>query len=594
MENVNLTINGQKVNAPAGTSVLKAARQAGIDIPTLCNHPALNPVGICRMCLVEVKGMPTFQPACTFAVAEGLEVWTETPALVEARKFVLDMLFSERNHFCMYCEMSGDCELQTLGYRYGIDHWVYPTYTRRFPVDSSHANLVMEHNRCVLCWRCVRSCAELTANHTLDLRKRGIDSMVHADAQVPFGESSCISCGGCAQICPTGAIFEKRSAFMGRGKEAEGVKSVCSQCSLGCSLEIWTRGGNILRLEGDWEGAVNGGRLCRKGRFDPLIESRPRVARPLLRQNGKMAPASWEEALDSVAAHLGNVAAAEIAVLASGALTNEAFYLLRRLFREELRADNLGLEGRGGPNPAGLYRGKLADIAAGDIILVIGADPVKDQPVASFLIKRAADRGARLIVAGGPENGLAPFAHRNLETAQVAEALAFVERAERPVVLFGPEITEEAAEALPKLPAKAAVLPLEAGANTRAAAAFGFRPGFKPGAAKFLYLLPGEENWDGREELEKAEARAFTVVQAGFESALTSRADVVLPMAIWAERGGTLTNTEGRVQKANPAVKPFAEAKPDWEIVSLLARRLGRKLGDSLDEVSARAAQELK
>src|SRR5512147_1173558 len=121
MESVTLTINGQKVSAPAGSTILKAARGAGIDIPTLCNHPALNPVGICRMCLVEVKGMPAFQPACTFLAADGMEVQTETPVLVEARKFVLDMLFSERNHFCMYCEMSGDCELQNLGYRYRID-----------------------------------------------------------------------------------------------------------------------------------------------------------------------------------------------------------------------------------------------------------------------------------------------------------------------------------------------------------------------------------------------------------------------------------------------------------------------------------------
>src|SRR5512136_2540980 len=198
MESVNFTINGQKVSAPAGSTILRAASQVGIDIPTLCNHPALLPVGICRMCLVEVKGMPAFQPACTFLAAEGMEAQTETPPLVEARKFVLDMLFSERNHFCMYCEMSGDCELQSLGYRYGIDHWTYPTYTKRFPIDSSHKQLLLEHNRCVLCWRCVRSCGELTANHTLDLRKRGIDSMIDADANVPFGESSCISCGGCA------------------------------------------------------------------------------------------------------------------------------------------------------------------------------------------------------------------------------------------------------------------------------------------------------------------------------------------------------------------------------------------------------------
>jgi formate dehydrogenase major subunit len=594
MENVNLTINGQKVSAPAGSTVLKAARQAGIDIPTLCNHPALNPVGICRMCLVEVKGMPTFQPACTFLVTEGMEVQTETPPLVEARKFVLDMLFSERNHFCMYCEMSGDCELQNLGYRYGIDHWVYPTYTKRFPVDASHQNLVMEHNRCVLCWRCVRSCAELTANHTLDLRKRGIDSMIHADSHVPFGDSSCISCGGCAQICPTGAIFEKRSAFMGRGKQAECVKSTCGRCSVGCGVEIYTRGGNVLRLEGDWDGAVNGGRLCQKGRFEPFGEARPRVTQPLLRRNGKMGPASWDEALQSVAAHLGNISAAEIGVLTSSRLTNEALYLLGKLFRQELRAANVGLGNRTAPKLEDKPRGTLADILAGDVIVVVGADPVKDQPVASFLVKRAADKGARLIVVDGPDNGLAAFAQQRLDPGEIGKALEFVERAQHPVVLYGAGVSEKTGEALKNIPAKAALLPLEPGANTRAAAAFGLANGFNPEAAKFLFLVPGEENWDIREEVQKAGEKGFTVVQASFESALTAKADVVLPMAIWSERGGTLTNTEGRVQKANPAVKPAAEAKPDWEILSLLAQRLGKKLGASLDELSARAAQELK
>ena len=594
MENVTLTINGQKISAPAGSTVLKAARQAGIDIPTLCNHLALNPVGICRMCLVEVKGMPTFQPACTFLVTERMEVQTETPPLVEARKFVLDMLFSERNHFCMYCEMSGDCELQSLGYRYGIDHWVYPTYTKRFPIDSSHKQLEMEHNRCVLCWRCVRSCAELTANHTLDLRKRGIDSMIHADSHLPFGESSCISCGGCAQICPTGAIFEKRSAFMGRGKQAEHLKSTCSQCSLGCGLEVYTRGGNVLRLEGDWDAAVNGGRLCQRGRFDPLTESRPRITQPLLKRNGKMAPASWDEALQSVAAHLGNIAAPEIGVLTSSGLTNEALYLLGRLFRQELRATNVGLGNKTAPKLTEKPRGTLGDIANADVILVVGADPVKDQPVASFLIKRSVDRGARLIIVDGADNGLLPFAHQKLEMAEISMSLEFVDRAERPVVLYGAGVTAKAGDALKKLPSKAAVLPLEPGANTRAARAFGFEDGFKPAAAKFLYLLPGEENWDGQEALKKVGEKAFTVVQASFGSSLTSKADVVLPMAIWSERSGTLTNTEGRVQKANAAVKPREEAKPDWEILSLLANKLGKKLGTSLDEISARATQELK
>jgi len=290
---------------------------------------------------------------------------------------------------------------------------------------------------------------------------------------------------------------------------------------------------------------------------------------------------------------LGNAAVEEIGVLTSSGLTNEALYLLGKLFRQEFRVTNVGLSNKTAPKIVEKPKATLGDIAKSDVILVIGADPVKDQPVASFLIKRSVDRGARLIVLDGPENSLIPFAHQRLEMADISKALEFVERAERPVVLYGAGITEKAVTALKKLPSKAAVLPLEPGANTRAAQAFGFDNGFKPAAAKFLYLVPGEENWDGQETLKKAGENAFTVVQASFVSSLTSKADVVLPMAIWSERGGTFTNTEGRVQKANPAVKPMEEAKPDWEILSLLANKLGKKLGASLDEISARAAQEL-
>lgn len=205
MTMVTISMNGQEVSAPSGSTILQAAKLAGIDIPTLCHHQALVPVGACRICLVEVAGQRSLQTACTFPINSGMQVQTESPRVVSARKLVLDLLFSERNHYCMYCEMSGDCELQNLGYRYGIDHWVYPAYTKPFPVDATHKYILMEHNRCVLCWRCMRACGELVANHTLGLRQRGAETMIHADMNLPFGESSCVSCGTCRQVCPTGA-----------------------------------------------------------------------------------------------------------------------------------------------------------------------------------------------------------------------------------------------------------------------------------------------------------------------------------------------------------------------------------------------------
>jgi formate dehydrogenase major subunit len=594
MTMVNITMNGQKVSAPAGSTILQAAKQVGIDIPTLCDHPALIPVGACRICVVEVKGQRTLITACTFPISEGLEIQTESEQVVKARKLILDLLFSERNHYCPYCEMSGDCELQNLGYRYGLDHFIYPTYTKAFPVDATRKYFLMDHNRCVLCGRCERACGDLVANHTLGLRNRGASSMIHADANVPFGQSTCISCGTCLQVCPTGALCDKRTAYMGHDIQMEHIKSTCNQCSIGCGMEIVTRSGNVLYIRGDWDAPVNGGRICKIGRFDPLYDERKRVTSPLIRRGGKLQQASWEDALKAVAERIGSANAKEIGVLTSSNATNEALYLLNQLFCKELKADNVGLLNDAAPKLFEKPQGTLADIIKSDVILVAGCDPVKDQPVASFLIKHSIDKGARLIVVDGKDNGLASFAYMNLEMADISKAVDIAERAQQPVVLYGAGVTEKAAESLKKLQGKAAFVALEPGINTRAAVSFGFNNGFKPSAVKVLYALLGEQNIEGSDVLKKAGENAFVIVQASFVSPLTEQADVVLPMAIWSERAGTLTNTEGSVQKLNKAVEPAGEAKPDWEVISLLANKLGKKLGASLGEISARATQELK
>jgi predicted molibdopterin-dependent oxidoreductase YjgC len=381
---------------------------------------------------------------------------------------------------------------------------------------------------------------------------------------------------------------------MGPDKKMEHVQSTCSQCSLGCGMKVFTRGDIVVRVEGDWDAAVNGGRLCKKGRFDPLSEERHRVTRPLLRRRGALEPASWEEALQAVAERMGAARAQDIGVLTSSRLTNEALYQLGKLFRQEMKVTNVGLLNGAASKAFDKPQGSLADIPKGDLILVVGADPVKDQPVASFLVKGAVDRGARLIVVDGKDNGLAPFAHQRLEMADIDKAVDMAQRATHPVVLYGSGVPEKTANALKKLSPKAAFVALEPGVNTRAAAVFGFQNGFKPSAAKVLYLLLGEQRWDGEDLLKQAGKDAFLVVQAGYESTQTLRADVVLPAAIWSEQAGSLTNTEGRLLKINRVLEPKGEAKPDLEIISLLANKLGKKLAASLDEISARAAQELK
>ncbi len=588
---VNITINGQPVQARAGQTVLEAATEAGIQIPTLCHHPALEPIGACRICLIEISKFQPLHPACTYRVTEGLTVETHSPRVEKARRFVLELLFSERNHYCMYCPMSGDCELQDLGYMYGLDHWIYPTYTRPFPVDASREYFMMDHNRCVLCRRCVRACSELVANHTLGMRERGAKTMITADLDVPFGESSCVSCGTCLQVCPTGALVDKRSAFMGRNVQTQRTVTTCSQCSLGCGMEVVVRGSHILRLEGAWDAAPNGGLLCQKGRFDPLYDSRARLTRPRIRRNGGWEEVDWQTALATVAGRLANIAPDRLGVVTTGAATNEALYLLAKLAQDRWPAAHLGLWQQALPvrlQPQGM----LTDLPVADLILLVGADPVADQPVASFLIKRAVDRGARLVIVDDPQNGLAPFAHQHFGRTQVGEAAQIAARADRPVVVYGAELTPEAAEALIGING-ASFIPLEPGVNTRAAAALGFKPASLPTNVEALLLLLGEETPGAPPTGSRTANEVFTVVQASYVSPWTEQADVVLPMATWAERSGHLTNTEGRIQTVNAAIPPTGEARPDWQILSALAEHLGQKVPSSLEELSELAQSQI-
>jgi formate dehydrogenase major subunit len=484
--------------------------------------------------------------------------------------------------------------LQSLGYKYGLDHWIFPTYTKRFPLDASHKYYLMEHNRCILCGRCVRACDEVVANHTLGLRQRGSESMIHADACIPLGESSCVSCGTCVQVCPTGALSDRRSAFMGRDSQVQKIKTTCSQCSTGCGMEIVTRSGNVLRVTGDWDAPVNKGLLCIHGRFEPLYEKRIRITTPHVRSNGKLEPVTWKKAIQTLAKQVDAHAAKETGLLVSSHNTNEALYLISKLFRKEMQIDNIGLLNKSVPKIFRKPQGYLTNINTSDIIVLIGANPVADQPVASFIVKRAVDRGAHLVVVDGKENGLSPFAYMNLNYDEIDTAIDIANRAEHPVVLYGADIPAKAIEALKKVNDKAAFLALEPGVNTRAAAAMELNNRFDPSSVKFLYILAGEEDYDGADLLKDIPGKTFVAVQAGFLSPLVDRADLVLPAAIWSERSGSLTNTEGRMLRVNKAVEPLGEAKADWEILSLLADKLGKKNTISEDEAAEHIARLLK
>lgn len=217
-----LKINDREIGAHADQTILEVAQENGIEIPTLCHLEGLSEVGACRLCLVEIQGTPKLQPACVTRVREGMQVFTHSERLNTYRKMILELIFTERNHVCSVCVANGKCELQYLAMRLGMDHVHYPYLSPMVPVDASHELFGIDQNRCILCTRCVRVCAEVEGAHTWDVRSAGINSRVFTDFNEPWGESeTCTSCGKCVNVCPTGALFKKGRSVGEMSKQIE-------------------------------------------------------------------------------------------------------------------------------------------------------------------------------------------------------------------------------------------------------------------------------------------------------------------------------------------------------------------------------------
>jgi formate dehydrogenase major subunit len=594
---INLTINGRAVQARAGQTVYEAAAGAGIRIPALCHHPRLKPQGACRICLVEIEKQRALQPACTFQVAEGMAVRTDTPAITASRKMSLQLIFSERTHYCMFCTASGgpattDCELQKLGYEHGLECWTYaPDYRKQWPVDSSRKYFVMDHGRCILCRRCLRACDEIAANHTLGLSQRGARAMVCADDEVPVGRSTCVSCGTCLQVCPTGALHDRQSAYLGHESQVERTLATCVGCAMGCGIQAVTRDNHLLRVEGDWD-APNGGLLCAAGRFE-VVEPKPaRILQPLVKRDGRQTEAGWDDALARVAeqfdrAHL-------VAGMASPRLPSESLAALECFFHDVLESSEVALlQGEVPPLDLGAPA-TLRDVAEADCLVLIGGNPGAHQKVLHHLVRRALDRGARLLIVNDETTGLDPWAELHLELEDISFHAASpfeklrtsyhlrvsgvlqlrkaLEPAQRPVLLYGAGLSSTVYAALRSLPEQARFLPLVRGANAVGAARLGLEP--RPVRGDALYVLLGDDLPDGQ-PLPQSE---FTVVQAAHRSAWTDAADVVLPSPIWAEQRGHIINLEGRRLPVVPLLQPPPSVPSHGQVLMKLAARMGATL----------------
>ena len=411
MNEFTLTINGSTVKGKDGDTVLEVCQNNGIELPTLCHLDGLSDIGACRMCVVEVEKERKPVPACTYPARDGMNIKTDTEKLRKYRRQMLELIFTEHNHFCMFCESSGNCELQNLAYKYQMDNVRYPYAFPKLSVDSISDDLVIDHNRCILCGRCVRACAEIAASHTISFSQRGWKTMVSADLDQSLGESSCRHCGACIQSCPTGAIISKLSLYKDKKEDCRQVTTICPACGVGCELKVWVNDNNMVKIESpDLTGPR--GALCRKGRFGLLKPNSPRITSPMIRnKEGDLEECSLDKAVRAVARELIKAKAGS-AGMVSTRIPGETLTLFQKLMIEGVGTDSLDtLDGeiyrtisagikQSVNNRAGLdIECSVEDILKADCIVIAGADPDLTNPVIGTLVRRAVDqKKARLIV----------------------------------------------------------------------------------------------------------------------------------------------------------------------------------------------------
>ncbi|HHX42160.1 MAG TPA: molybdopterin-dependent oxidoreductase [Armatimonadetes bacterium] len=590
MSEITLTINGKEAKGQQGDTILAACERAGIALPTLCHLKGVHDIGTCRMCIVELAG-GRITTACTTPVEEGMTVTTDSDRLTALRRSTLELLFAERNHYCMFCAASGDCELQALAYRLGMDHVRYPGLYPRVETDTSHEHKVFDQNRCILCRRCLRACNELVANHTLGIRDRGIHSMLSIDGGEPFADSTCASCGTCVQVCPTGALFDRRSVFRGRKEECTLVKSTCPECSLGCPVELVARSGQVLRVDADLSAENGTGLLCKKGRYESLGDARERVRTPLARKEGVLQPVSWDEAISTAREGLAMArhahGASSVIGVASARLSTEALAALRSYVETALVPTNavaLGAQSLFDRTPDAT----TSDLLAADLILLAGEDACASHEVVGFLVNRAVEQnGTALVLIGSAARRLVRRArvHLPADGAAIPEALRslgqvgnpvapLLAAAKRPLFILCQPAGEIAFEgAVPGAEAGwPRLLRLGEKANSRGAAAAGLSAnGIDRQAAKAILCLAGDDADLTSEALDHPDGQPFLVVHAAYRTPLTERADVVLPAPLWIEKSGTMVNAQGQEVHLRAAVEPPPGVRDESEVLMALS-----------------------
>jgi len=448
VEQVTLTIDGASVRVPVGTSVLRAAALAGINIPKLCATDMLDAFGSCRLCLVEIAGKKGYPASCTTSVEDGMQVSTQSKKLADLRRGVMELYISDHPLDCLTCPANGHCELQDMAgvvglreVRYGYDgaNHVYPEMKigesgEGWPVrdsgdqersqryranplfvakDESNPYFTFDASKCIVCSRCVRACEEVQGTFALTIQSRGFESKVAASQDQSFLDSECVSCGACVQACPTATLSEK--SLIAHGQAEHSVVTTCAYCGVGCSFRAEMQGEQIVRMVPNKDGQANHGHSCVKGRFAIGYATHPeRITKPMLRAkiSDPWRIVSWDEAIAHVASEFRRLQAAygrdSIGGITSSRCTNEETYLVQKLVRAAFGNNNTDTCARVCHSPTGYGLKSTLGESAGtqdfdsiestDVMLVIGANPTDAHPVFASAMKRRLRAGAKLIV----------------------------------------------------------------------------------------------------------------------------------------------------------------------------------------------------
>ncbi len=619
---ITFTIDGLEVQAPENSMLVDAAKHGDVEIPVFCYEPKLgNPVGACRMCLVEIEGIPKLQTGCSTPVKDGMVVHTQTDRVKTAQQSVVEFLLINHPLDCPVCDKGGECPLQDITFGWGPGHSRFIEPKRHFvkPLELS-PTIAIDRERCILCYRCARFSQEISEDNQLVLLERGAHSYISTFDGHPYVAPFS---GNIVELCPVGALTSRPYRFRARPWDIEDAGSVCTLCPAQCNVTLTVRDDRVLRVLARENDEVDDGWLCDAGRFAyPALGGDERITEPLLRDGGELRPVSWERALAEAASGLAR-AGERAAAIAGGQASNEEGLLLARLFRDGLGSPHLDSR-RAGTLPLELHRAlaepalqaKVSDLEFAHAVLVLDADPLEHMPILDLRLRKGVRRhGLRLFEARAADL---------LDGSRAGElAGELKEGGEEIVILWGERLTAgpdgaAAARALLELAqtlslagtAGAGLLEIPAAANGRGLREAGVLPnagaglseldgepgpgrdahaiaeGLAEGELAALYLFQTDplDDLPDRELWERALERASTVIaHATFlTEGLREHANVIFPAEAYAEKEGTIVHPDGRLQRLRPAVGrvgEFGSSRAGWQVLAEIAAQMDLDLG---------------